>query len=67
MKKVVLPLPELETIAVTRFMLGVGATLLLVHLLPVRHRTWVGWMLLAVGALSTPPLMYDVYVHRIHD
>lgn len=67
MKKVVLPLPELEAIAVTRLVLGVGATLLLSHLLPVRHRGWVGWLLAAVGALSTPPLIYDVYAHRVRD
>lgn len=65
MKRINLPLPELEFIAITRFMLGVGATHLLGHLLPPRLRNIAAWLLLAFGGLSTPALVYDVYKHRI--
>jgi hypothetical protein len=67
MKQAILPLPEIEVIAATRFMLGVGVALVFGHLLPARHRSSIGWLLLAVGALSTPPLIYDMYSNRVHD
>jgi hypothetical protein len=31
------------------------------------RRPLLGWMLAAIGAISTPPLIYDVYAHRAHD
>ncbi len=58
---------ELEAIAATRFLFGLGAGLLLSHYLPRPQRCWVGWGLVALGALSTPPLIYDVYQNRAHE
>lgn len=66
MKHVTLPLQELEAIAVTRFIFGIGAALLLGHSLADRHRRWIGWALVVIGAASTPPLIFDVYQHRTH-
>jgi hypothetical protein len=56
MKSIALPVPLLGAIAATRGMLGMGAGLLLSRLLSDRHRTNVGWALVAVGVLSTLPL-----------
>ncbi len=67
MKHVTLALKELEAIAATRFVFGIGAALLLGHLLPENRRRWIGWALVVIGAASTPPLIYDVYLHRTHD
>ena len=58
---------ELEAIAATRFLFGIGTALLLGHYLTRPQRRWLGWTLLALGALSTPPLIYDVYHNRAHD
>jgi hypothetical protein len=66
MKHVTLPLQELEAIAATRFIFGIGAALLVGHCLTDRHRRWIGWALVAIGAFSTPPLIFDVYQHRTH-
>jgi hypothetical protein len=67
MKHTTLPLKELEAIAATRFVFGIGVALLLSHCLTGRQRHWAGWTLAIVGALSTPPLIYDVYANRTHD
>lgn len=67
MKRATLPLKELETIAATRFVFGIGVALLLSQCLTSSQRRWVGWTLVILGALSTPPLIYDVYAHRAHD
>lgn len=64
MKQVILPIQELEAIAATRFMFGVGAALLLGHLIAPRCRRPLGWALTAIGVLSTPPLIFDVYANR---
>jgi hypothetical protein len=64
MKQVILPLEELEAIAATRFIFGIGAALLLGQRLADRPRRWIGWTLVALGAISTPPLIYDVYQRR---
>ena len=54
-------LPTIELIAGTRLALGIGIGLLLAnHLLPEQRRA-AGWALFAVGALSTIPLMLQVY------
>ena len=58
---------ELEAISATRFVFGIGVALLLSHLLTRRQRRWIGWTLAIFGALSTPPLIYDVYANRAHD
>lgn len=63
MKKVEIPLPELGLIAATRSMLGAGIGLLLAGQMSGQRRTLVGRILLAVGALSTVPLVVDV-LHR---
>ena len=67
MKKATLPIKELEAIAASRFVFGIGVALLLSYFLTPRQRRWTGWMLAAIGAISTPPLIYDVYAHRAHD
>jgi len=64
MKKVELPIPELGLIAATRGMLGAGLGLLLAGHLTERRRAVVGRTLLAVGVLSTIPLVIDVFVRR---
>ncbi|MEO8352567.1 MAG: hypothetical protein ABI680_12595 [Chthoniobacteraceae bacterium] len=67
MKTATLPMKELEAIATTRFVFGLGLALLLSHSLTSRQRRWAGWTLAILGALSTPRLIYDVYAHRAHD
>lgn len=67
MKHVTLPLKELEVIAATRLLLGIGAAFLLGHLLSDRQRRRAGWALVAIGAISTPPLIFDVYMNRTED
>ena len=67
MKEVTLPLKELEAIAATRFAFGIGVALLIGHVVPQKHRRWVGWALAVIGALSTPPFIYDIYSRRTRD
>jgi hypothetical protein len=50
-------IPELALIAGTRAMLGVGAGLLLSGRLGARERLTLGKILVAVGAISTIPLV----------
>jgi uncharacterized membrane protein YfcA len=57
-------LPELALIAGTRAILGAGLGLLLADRLPKDQRRAVGWTLLAVGALSTIPLAFEVFGGR---
>ena len=64
MKKVQLPLPEVGLIAATRGMLGAGIGLLVANRLSEAHRRTVGRSLLAIGALSTIPLLLDVLSKR---
>lgn len=64
MKKVQIPLPELGLIAATRGMLGAGVGLLLADRMSGKRRTVVGRILLAVGAVSTIPLVVDVLRRR---
>ena len=56
-------LPELGMIAGTRAALGAGIALLLGERLDRKPRRAVGWTLLAVGALTTVPLLARV-LHR---
>ena len=53
-------LPELGMIAGTRAALGAGFALLLGERLDRKPRRAVGWTLLAVGALTTLPLLANV-------
>jgi len=53
-------LPQIATIAVTRAALGAGIGLLVAEHLPPGRRRTLGWALVAVGALSTVPLVCGV-------
>jgi hypothetical protein len=53
-------LPEIGLIASTRAALGAGIALLLGERLDQKPRRAVGWTLLAVGALTTLPLLANV-------
>lgn len=55
-----LTMPELALVAGTRVALGAGFGLLLADQLSPNTRRAVGWALLAVGILSTPPLAMHV-------
>jgi hypothetical protein len=57
-------LPELGMIAGTRAALGAGIALLLGERLDTKPRRAVGWTLLAVGALTTVPLLAEVLHHK---
>ena len=48
--------PELGLIAATRGMMGAGIGMLMATRLRPRQRARVGWVLLAIGGLSTIPL-----------
>ena len=56
--------PELFLVAATRGMLGLGAGLLLADRIDRDHRTLVGGVLVAIGALSTIPLALRVLGRR---
>jgi hypothetical protein len=64
MKERVLTIPELILIAGTRVALGVGIGLLLADKLTDKERRAAGWALVAVGALTTVPLVIDVLGKR---
>jgi hypothetical protein len=53
-------IPEIALIAGTRVALGAGLGLLIAGKLSSDTRKGAGWALLAVGALSTIPLVVDV-------
>lgn len=53
-------LPTIGLIAGTRVALGVGLGLLVADRLTPERREACGWTLLAVGALSTIPLVWEV-------
>jgi hypothetical protein len=60
MQKRELSMPELALIAGTRGMLGAGIGLLLSGKLSKDQRRAAGWTLVAVGAVTTIPLMMTV-------
>ena len=60
MKERVLTVPEIGLIASTRVALGMGVGLLLASKLNDQKREGAGWALLAVGALTTIPLLMNV-------
>lgn len=60
MKKHALTIPEIAVVAGTRLALGVGLGLLLGGRLAPDVRKAVGWGLVAVGVLSSPPLLAHV-------
>ena len=59
-----LPVPELGLIAATRGMLGAGVALLLSDRISPEKRRKIGWPLVAIGVLSTAPLVWDVLKRR---
>jgi hypothetical protein len=61
MKQVTLTVPELGLIAGTRAALGAGLALLLGERLNPEQRRAVGWTLLAVGIVTTIPLVAEVF------
>ena len=61
MKPKEVTVPELALIAGTRGMLGGGIGLLLSGKLSREHRRAVGWTLVAVGAVTTIPLVIEVF------
>ncbi len=60
MKERMLTIPEIMLIAGTRIALGAGMGLLLADKMNKDHRRGAGWALLAVGVLSTFPLVMNV-------
>jgi hypothetical protein len=60
MKKHEVTLPEIALIAGTRGMLGAGIGLLVSSKLNKDQRRAVGWSLVAVGAVTTIPLVMNV-------
>jgi hypothetical protein len=65
--KAELDLPEIGLIAATRGMLGAGIGLLLADRLNPEQRHAAGWTLLAVGAVTTVPLVMQVLSRRVPD
>lgn len=61
MREIRLVPPELGLIVATRGMLGVGIGLLLAGKLKRQRRVTVGYVLTAIGALSTIPLAIRVF------
>jgi len=55
-----LTIPQIGMIAGTRVALGAGIGLLLAKKIG-RKRTGAGWALLAVGALTTIPIMVNIF------
>ena len=49
--------PEMAIVAATRGMAGLGAGLLISSLLTPNTRRTLGWTLLAIGAVSTVPIL----------
>jgi hypothetical protein len=60
MREKALTIPEIMLIGGTRVALGVGLGLLIADKLSRDERKGAGWALLAVGVLSTVPLVVDV-------
>ncbi|MBI1755954.1 MAG: hypothetical protein HYR64_02475 [Fimbriimonas ginsengisoli] len=60
MKQATLPLPEIGVIAATRGMLGAGVGLLLAQRMPSARARRIGSVLIAIGVISTIPLVLDV-------
>jgi hypothetical protein len=61
MRELKITLPELALIAGTRAALGAGIAFLLADRFPEDRRVAVGWTLVAIGALSSIPLAFEVF------
>ena len=64
MKERVVSLPEIALIASTRGMLGAGIGLLLAGKLNNDQRRAAGWALVIVGAVTTIPLVMNLFGHE---
>ena len=60
MEKKVISIPELSLFAGTRAILGFGIALLLADRLNAPQRKAVGWVMVAIGAVSTIPLAMEI-------
>jgi hypothetical protein len=60
MKQLEVTVPQIGLIAGTRIMLGAGIALLLSEKLTAEQRRVIGWTLVAVGALTTIPLVLQL-------
>ena len=60
MKEITLRVPDIMLLAGTRVALGIGVGLLVATKLNERARRGAGWALVAVGALTTIPIMLNV-------
>lgn len=58
MKTYAVTLPEMAIVAATRAMAGAGLGLLVSNVLLPDTRRAVGWTLLAIGAISTIPIVW---------
>jgi hypothetical protein len=56
-QRIPLSIPELSLISATRGMLGAGVGMLVAGMLTDDQRKAVGWTLLAVGAMTTVPII----------
>jgi hypothetical protein len=61
MKRAELTRPELGLFAATRAMLGAGVGLLVADKLDEDQRKVIGWTLFLMGAVSTVPLVKDIF------
>lgn len=61
MRETTVTLPVLSMIAVTRGMLGAGLALLLGERLNGKQKKATGWTLFLVGAVTTVPLVVEVW------
>ena len=61
MKEHEVTVPQIGLIAGTRAMLGAGIALLLSEKLRGEQRRAIGWTLVAVGALTTIPLVLQLF------
>jgi hypothetical protein len=64
MREIKIPIPEIGLIAGTRMALGVGVGLLLADRLSREQRQAAGIALVAIGGLTTFPLVADVLARR---
>lgn len=61
MKKAELTIPEIALIAGTRGVLGAGIALLLADKLNEDQRRAAGWAMFLIGAISTIPLVLNLF------
>jgi len=60
MTRIPLAIPEIALIGGTRAAFGAGVALLLADRLDDKQRRAVGWTLLAVGAITTIPILAEI-------